>query len=147
MFLDNVDYHITTLPKHGVVRLLGGGIVQGFDNYNLLPMEEFCREVLEVGDLHLRAFDRMGNEVNKTTLLEDLQANRSDIGRLLHNRLIRFIENCKCKPHELIQKIKLQLGVQQYEITKRLHFETESPLFKKSLEVFKVFCSHIISEP
>jgi len=138
--IDGVDFYVNTVPRTGVVRIMGDGLVQGFDNVEEKSLEEFCRQSLHNKDLHLRALDRMGNEVDRTTLLEDLKDNRKDMGRILTSRLIRFVESSTCRSPELLRKLKLQVGLQNYEVLKRLHFEIEHPRFKKSLAVFYTFC-------
>ena len=138
--IDGADIYVNTVPRTGVVRIMGDGIVQGFDNIEEKPLSEFCRQSLHDRDLHLRALDRMNNEVDRTTLLEDLKANRKDMGKILTSRLIRFVESSTCRSPELLRKLKLQVGLHNYEVLKRLHFEIEHPRFKKSLAVFYTFC-------
>ena len=138
--INGVEFYVNEVPRTGVVRIMGDGLVQGFDNVEEKPLREFCEQSLRERDLHLRALDRMDNEVDRKTLLEDLKANRKDMGLILTNRLIRFVESSTCRSPELLRKLKLQVGLQNYEVLKRLHFEIENPRFKKSLDVFYTFC-------
>ncbi len=133
-------YYITYMHDEGIIRLLGCGITQGFDNIERKPLEVFCKDALKNRDLNLVALDRMSNESDKASLLEDLKETRKELGHFLYNRIIRFVEKSTCKPKQLLQKIKLLVGTQQYEILKRLHFEIESEAFSKSLNVFYQFC-------
>lgn len=144
--IDDVSFYVNTLPGTGVIRIMGDGIVQGFDNVEDKSMSEFCAQSLQERDLHLRALDRMNNEIDRTTLLEDLKANRKDMGRILTSRLIRFVESSTCRSPELLRKLKLQVGIQNYEVLKRLHFEIEHPRFKKSLELFYTFCKLLVAD-
>jgi len=137
--LGKEKYYITYMHDEGVIRLMGCGITQGFDNVERKPLEVFCKDALENRDLNLVALDRMSNESDKTTLLEDLKSTRKELGHFLYNRIILFVERSTCKPKQLLQKIKLLVGTKQYEILKRLHFEIESETFSKSLNVFYQF--------
>jgi len=139
IFVNNEIYYVTHIIDQGIIRLMGCGLVQAFDNIERKPLDVFCSHALENKDLHLLAFERMGNEVDKSSMLEDLKNSKGDLGRILYNRIIRFVENSACRPKQFIQKIKLLVGVHQYEILRKLHFEVESAEFSKSLDVFYRF--------
>ena len=134
-----IEYYVNTFPDSGTIRLMGGSTVQGFDNVEQKSIVAFCRDTLKDEDLHLRALDRMGNKVDKDGLLGDLKAHKKEVGKILTNRLIRFVEGSSCTSPELLRKLKLQVGLPNYDVLKRLHFEKETPEFKKSLDVFYQF--------